>query len=201
VTATISLVAGSQPEALIAAAGRLQGSIAALDAQIAAQQQALAQLGAGWQGTAAQAAIARARQDLQRQHELQVRLQAMRSALIAGGGQLSVLRTQVLTMAAQATSLGGLVGDDGTVQATGLGQLMTPAVAAAYTAILRALLSAFDAVDQATASALNNVGAPARPRHGPGAGQAVVGLAERPGTPAGAARAPRAVGQSARHPG
>jgi hypothetical protein len=160
VTATISLVAGSQPEGLIAAAARMPASIAALETQIATQQQALAQLSGSWEGTAAQAARERALKNLEQQRQLMVRLGAMQSALNAGGGQLSALRTQILNTAAQATSLGGLVSDDGTVQATGTGQLMTPTVAGAYTATLEALLGAFDAVDQATAAALYSASAP-----------------------------------------
>ena len=69
----ISLVAGSQPEGLITAAARMQPSIAALEAQIAVQQQALAQLAGAWQGVAADAAMARAEKKLEQQHELQVR--------------------------------------------------------------------------------------------------------------------------------
>ena len=46
-TATISLVAGSQPDGLIAAAARLGASIASLEAQISAQRDALAQLTSG----------------------------------------------------------------------------------------------------------------------------------------------------------
>ncbi|HKP39681.1 hypothetical protein [Mycobacterium sp.] len=41
-TATISVVAGSRPDGLIAAAGRIRISIADLEAQIVLQQQALA---------------------------------------------------------------------------------------------------------------------------------------------------------------
>jgi pimeloyl-ACP methyl ester carboxylesterase len=165
VTATISLVAGSQPDGLIAAGARLTASIASLEAQIAAQRGALAQLTTGWQGDAARAALARAEKNLQRQHQLHVRLQAMQSALNSGGGQLSALRTHILSTAGQATSLGGLVSDDGSVRATGAGLVMTPALAAAYTALLKKLLDTFDAVDRATASALANAGLPQGPPH------------------------------------
>ncbi|MDT5331800.1 MAG: hypothetical protein QOF31_3097 [Mycobacterium sp.] len=166
-TATISLVAGSQPEGLITAAARLGASIASLEAQIATQRETLAQLMSGWQGDAARAALLRAEKNLQRQHRLLVRLQTMRSALRTGGGQLSALRTHILGTAGQATSLGGLVSDDGTVSATGTGRLVTPVLAAAYTALVKKLLATFDAVDEATASALTNAGAPQTPPHPP----------------------------------
>jgi uncharacterized protein YukE len=78
VTATISLVAGSQPVGLIAAAARLGASIASLEAQISAQREALAQLISGWQGAAALAARVRAEKNLQRQFQLQMRLMRCR---------------------------------------------------------------------------------------------------------------------------
>ncbi len=162
-TATISLVAGSQPDRLTAAAVQMQASIVALEAQISAQQQALARLAGGWQGSGADAAQARARANLEKQEALRLRLQGMQSALNSGGSQLSAVRSQILSLAAQATSLGGLVSDEGAVLATGIGRFMTPALAAAYTALLKALLKAFDAVDQATAAALDNAGLPQAP--------------------------------------
>ncbi|MGX9788704.1 hypothetical protein [Mycobacterium sp. MMS18-G62] len=164
-TATISVVAGSQPDGLVDAAGRIRASIERLEAQIALQQQALAQLFTEWHGSAADAAAGRAEKTMQHQLELRARLEVMQRALTTGGGELSALRAQILNTAAQATSLGGLVSDDGTVQATGTGQLMTPTMATAYTLLLKALLRTFDAVDQATAAALNGAvpQAPAQP--------------------------------------
>jgi hypothetical protein len=47
VTATISIVAGSRPDGLIAAAARLGASIESLEAQISAQREALTQLTSG----------------------------------------------------------------------------------------------------------------------------------------------------------
>jgi len=94
VTATISLVAGSQPNRLTAAAGQMQASITALEAQISAQQQALARLAGGWQGSGADAAQARAKANLEKQEALRLRLQGMQSALNSGGSQLSAVRSQ-----------------------------------------------------------------------------------------------------------
>jgi hypothetical protein len=149
---------------MIAAAARMAVSTATVEAQVAAQRAALAQLTSGWRGDAAAAALARAEKDLQRLLGLQIRLQVLQSALNSGGTQLSALRTHILDAAGQATALGGLVSDDGSVQATGIGDFMTPALAAAYTALLRKLLETFDAVDQATASALTTAAPQAPPR-------------------------------------
>jgi hypothetical protein len=106
-----------------------------------------------------------AEKNLQRQQQLHIRLVAMQSALRAGGEQLSSLGTHILNTAGQATALGGLVSDDGSVRPTGAGLLMTPAMAAAYSALLEKLLDTFDAVDLATASALTSTGAPQAPPH------------------------------------
>jgi len=163
--ATISLVARSQPDGLVAAATGLGASIASLEQEISAQREAVAQLISGWQGDAAQAAMASGKKNLQRQNLLHVRLQAMQSALSSGGEQLSSLRTHILGTAGQAASLGGLVSDDGSVHATGVGRFMTAAMAAAYTALLKALLDTFDAVDRATASALTTTRVPQSPPH------------------------------------
>jgi pimeloyl-ACP methyl ester carboxylesterase/uncharacterized protein YukE len=165
VTATISLVAGSQPEGMIDAAARLTPSITTIEAQVAAQRAALAQLSSGWRGDAATAALVRAEKDLQRVLQVEVMLQGMTSALNSGGAQLSTLRTHILSTGAQATALGGLVSDDGSVQPTGFGDFMTAAMAAAYTALLKKLLETFDAVDEATASALTTAAAPHAPPH------------------------------------
>lgn len=163
--ATISLVSATNPAGLSAAAAQMQAPISQLDTVIASQRGALADLAAGWQGTAADAAQSRAQQNLQQQSQFQERLRAMQSALHAGGINLTALRRQIQNVAAQATALAGIVSDDGTVRPSGTGALMTPALAAAYTTSLKNMLAQFDTVDQATAQAVN---------------QAVGGLREAP---------------------
>lgn len=169
-TATISLVAGSQPDGMLAAAARLTASIAHVEAQVAAQRAAVARLAFGWRGDAAMAALIRAEKDLQRLLGLQVRLQTIQSTLNSGGTHLSSLRMHILDTAGQATALGGVVNDDGSVRARGIGHLMTRAMAAAYTALLKKLLETFDAVDESTASGLTTATAPQTPP-GPSAPQ------------------------------
>jgi hypothetical protein len=168
VTATISLVAGSQPDGMLAAAARLTASVDSVEIRAAAQRAALAQLASGWRGEAATAALVRGEKDLQRLLGLQDRLLRLQGALNSGGAQLASLRTHILRTAGQAAALGGLVSDDGSVSAAGIGDLMTPAMAAAYTALLKKLLETFDAVDQATASALTTAAAPQAPPGLPG---------------------------------
>ena len=160
-TATISLVGATHPEGLLKAASLQTSSIAALNAQIDAQQRAMTQLGGGWEGTAATAAQAKAESDLARQRQLVGRLAAMSTTLRSGGTNLAALRTQILAVSTQAASLGGMVSDDGTVRPMGANMLMTPALAGAYTTTLKTLLRQFDAVDQSTAQALNTAFGPA----------------------------------------
>jgi calpain family cysteine protease len=160
-TATISLVGATHPEGLLDAANRQTASIAALAAQIDAQQSALTQLGSGWEGSAATAAKARAEQDLARQRQMVGRLEAMSVALRSGGTNLAALRSQILAVSTQAAALGGMVSDDGTVRPMGDNLLMTPALAGAYTTTLKAMLSQFDTVDQSTAQALSTAFGPA----------------------------------------
>jgi len=147
-SATISLVEAADPQGLTAAAAQLQTKITHLDTIITAERSALAALAGGWEGTAADAALARGEQHLAQQEQLRTRLTSLQATLADAGANLSALRTRILDVAAQARSLGGLVGDDGTVIALTSGGLMTPDVAAAYTTTLKTLLQTFDRVDQ-----------------------------------------------------
>ncbi|WP_233213539.1 alpha/beta hydrolase [Mycobacterium hubeiense] len=155
-------MAASKPDRLTEASGRLATSIQSLQSQIATQQRGLADLAGGWQGTAASAALTRGEQNLKRQQELATKLGATQSALSSAGADLSALRTQIQSLAAQATALGGIVSDDGTVRSSGNGALMTPTLAAAYTTSLKSMLQQFDAVDRSAASQISqSFGGPA----------------------------------------
>ena len=79
----------------------------------------------------------------------------MASGLRSGGANLAILRGEILSVATQAASLGGIVSDDGTVRPLGVNPLMTPALAAAYTFNIKGLLDQFDAVDEVTAQAID----------------------------------------------
>lgn len=153
-TVTISTVTASNPAALSDAAAQLQGKIGQLDGLINTQRSALTGLAGAWKGTAADAAQARGNKNLEVQMELKTRLENTQTALRVGGANLTPLRTEILNVAKQAMSLGATVSDDGTVTAPGSSKLMTPKLAAAYTATLKSLLQQFDSVDEATANAL-----------------------------------------------
>ena len=162
--ATISVVESSQPSRLLDAAGAMAASAASLNAQIAEQRRQLDALRTHWQGEASTAAIAKGEADLTVQQAVFGKLTNFAAALRYGGTNLDALRSQILAMAAQATALGGRVNDDGTVIGNLRYSVMTPRLAGAYTASLKAMLSMFTAVDAATATALQT-GGPVRRRH------------------------------------
>lgn len=153
-TVTIPVVAATNPATLSDAAAQLQGKIGQLDTSIATQRRTLADLAAGWQGTASAAAVANAEKTLARLTELRDRLQAIQSTLSSGGTNLAPLRQAVVDVTQQAVALGATVGADGTVTPSGSGGPMTPEVAAAYSTVLKTLLQQFDAVDRSTADAV-----------------------------------------------
>ena len=155
---TISVVTASNPAALTDAATQLQSKLSQLDTIAATGKQTLADMAAGWQGDAANAAITRGNKELQTLTDLRDRVQNAQTALSTGGTSLTALRTEIVNVAKQAVSLGGTVSDDGTVTASEGSQLLTPKTAAAFTTTLQNLLKQFDATDKATADALRQAG-------------------------------------------
>lgn len=162
--ATISIVESSQPSRLLDAASAMDASAVSLNTQIEEQRRQLEALRAHWQGDAAAAAIAKGDADLAVQQGVFAKLKNYAAALRYGGTNLDGLRSQILAMASQARALGGQVNDDGTVIGNLRFGLMTPTLAGAYTASLKAMLSMFTAVDATTAQALQTGGpVPASP--------------------------------------
>jgi hypothetical protein len=150
---TVSTVQASRPEQLVAAAVDLGGRISALDAVMAAQRQALADLRASWQGQAAAAAVARAEQDLNRQEDLRARLSALRQALQSGGTQLSFTRSGLLSVVEMLRRTGWQVADDGTATPPPFPPILR-LVAPAWTAIIQRLLALFGDIDAQTAATI-----------------------------------------------
>ena len=159
--ATLAVVEATQPSRLLDAARAQDDRAAAVNASIVALQRDTEALRTTWRGRPADAAIAKATADLDRQRALASTLTHHGAALRFGGTNLDPLRTQILTMASQARTLGGLVGDDGTVAPLSTAGVMTPTVAAAYTSSLTGMLSMFTRVDETVAEALRT-GAPVR---------------------------------------
>ncbi len=158
--ATLSIVEGTQPSRLLESARELDGKAAALAAQTHTLQRDRDALQQAWRGSAADAAVAKAEAQLARRRALHATMKTHAAALRYGGVNLDPLRSQILAMRSQAIALGGMVADDGTVTGHDTMGVMTPTLAAAYTASLKSMLSTFDRVDRAVADALRTGGAP-----------------------------------------
>ncbi|MFY1621388.1 hypothetical protein, partial [Micromonospora sp. WMMD736] len=150
---SLSTVEASQPERLVSAAAAIGGKIAQLDGAMAEQRQALAQLRGSWEGQAANAAIAKAEQNLNKQEELRARLSALQSALQSGGSQLSSTKRAVLSLVNTLRATGWQVADDGTATAPPFPPLLK-LFEPAWTAIIQKLLAVFDQIDAQTAAAI-----------------------------------------------
>lgn len=164
---TVSTVEASDPQGLTAAAGRLGGTIADLDGAITEQQQALDRLRAAWQGTAADAAIARAEKNLTEQLQLRARLESVRAALATGGAQMEATRTGLMGIVGTLRATGWTVTDDGRAIAPVFPPLLEQ-FEPGFTAVIQRLLQLFDQVDAATAGAVRTAIGGAPPATPPG---------------------------------
>ncbi len=150
---SLSTVEGSNPAALSSAAGRLDAKITSLEASLERQRQAVARLREGWQGSAAEAAVRKAEQVINRQEELRARLVVIRQALSSGGAHLGSVRTGLMRIVGVLRATGWTVGEDGTARAPLLPVLAWMA-APMVTALVRRLLYLFDEADRQTAAAI-----------------------------------------------
>lgn len=151
---TVSTVQASQPQRLIASAADLGTKISALDAVTTDQRRALAHLRESWQGQAANAAIARAEQNLNQQEELRARLAALQRALQSGGSQLDSTRTGLLAVVGVLRAAGWRVADDGTATPPPIPPILR-LLAPGWTAIIKRLLAVFTQIDAQTAAAIS----------------------------------------------
>lgn len=151
---SVSSVDAARPEALTTAAVRLGAKITELNSTIDGQRNALLDLQNGWQGIAANAALARAEIDLAKQTDLRDRLILTQQVLQTGGSHLTQVRSAILQVVTSLRAQGWQVSDDGV--ATPPPNLPAPlkGTATAWTAIIQKLLTIFEDVDSQTAAAL-----------------------------------------------
>jgi uncharacterized protein YukE len=154
VTVSLSVVEASDPDGLLAAAARVREKIGHLDALMAQQRNALAELRANWQGKAAEAAIAKAEANLDQQEALRARLAAMQQALQTGGAQLSSTRHGLLTVVNGLRATGWQVADDGTCSPPPYLPPVFTGLAHAWTAVVKKLLAQYGEIDRSTAAAI-----------------------------------------------
>lgn len=151
---SLAVVAGANPDGLIDTAARIGEKITALDAVMAQQRRALAELRGNWKGRAADAAIARAEANLDQQEEMRARLSALQTALQTGGAQLSSTRRGLLMLVKTLRAAGWQVAEDGTCTPPLFLPPVFAGLALAWTAVIKKLLEQFGEIDRSTAAAV-----------------------------------------------
>lgn len=153
-TMSVSLVETTRPEALTTAATQIGGKVAQLNSTIDAQCNALRDLRGGWQGAAADAALAKGQRDLAKQTGLRDRLTQAQQVLQAGGTHLAQARAAILGIVNSLRGQGWQVSDSGIATPPMNLSPVFKSTAAAWTAIVQKLLRTFGQIDAQTASNL-----------------------------------------------
>ncbi|WP_044514845.1 alpha/beta hydrolase [Mycolicibacterium septicum] len=114
-TVTIPQVQTSQPETLTASATELGQKASGLASRIDSQRANIDGLRSGWQGTASDAAIAKAQPTLARMQQIHDALNRAQTVIQEGGTALNQTRTSLLGAVDQLKAQGWQVAPDGTV--------------------------------------------------------------------------------------
>ncbi|MET0995697.1 MAG: alpha/beta hydrolase, partial [Mycobacterium sp.] len=159
-TVTIPQVEASRPEALAQSGAALGQSASGLATQIRAQRATLDTLRASWQGSASDAAIAKAAPTLEQMQRIQDAMTRAQSVLQDGGDQLAQTRTNILQTAGQLRQQGWQVAPDGTVSVrpgsaldqyaklSPVNAMQVQQLAAANSTTVKTLLARFDSADR-----------------------------------------------------
>jgi WXG100 family type VII secretion target len=175
---TIPQVEASRPEGLAQSATELGQKASRLASQIDKQHATLDGLRSGWEGTASDAAIAKATPTLLRMQQIHDALNRAQTVLQQGGSQLTQTRTNVLQTVSQLSGQGWQVGSDGTVsvrpgspldqyaKVSPVNAMKLQQLAATNSATVKALLAGFDTTDRQLSQNLRNAvtGLDAAPR-------------------------------------
>ncbi|MDT5152909.1 MAG: hypothetical protein QOI01_4642 [Mycobacterium sp.] len=157
---TIPQVQASRPEGLTQSATELGQKASGLASQIQTQRATLDGLRSGWQGTASDAAIAKAQPTLQRMQQIHDALNRAQTVLQQGGGQLTRTRTNLLQTVGQLSGQGWQVAPDGTVsvrpgspldqygKVSPVNAMKLRQLAAANSTNVKTLLAGFDTTDR-----------------------------------------------------
>ena len=148
---TLSTVETTRPEELNTAATSLGGKVVQLNSTIDAQRNALTELQSSWQGTASEAATARAERNLKQQTHFRNQLEQTKKTLQTGGTHLSQARSALLAVVSSLRSRGWQVSDDGVATPPPTLPTALKSTAPAWTAIVERLLTTFDDIDKHTA--------------------------------------------------
>lgn len=183
-TVTIPLVEASRPEGLCHSAAQLGARASGLGTRIDTQRATLTELRSGWQGTASDAAIAKAQPTLRRMQQIRDAMTTAQTALQEGGAALSKNRTMLLHTVGRFSAQGWQVAPDGTVsvrpgspldryaQIGPVNAMKMRQLAATNSVRVKVLLAGFDAADRAVSQRLRTAvvgldGTPARFAGGP----------------------------------
>jgi len=165
-TVTIPQVEASRPEALTQTAIQLGQKASGLANQIDTQRATLNGLRIGWEGSASDAAIAKAQPTLQRMQRVHDALTKAETALQQGGATLSQTRTAVINTVNALSAQGWQVGADGTVSVRGgspldqfakissVNAMKIQQLAATNSVNLKAFLASFDTTDRSLSQAI-----------------------------------------------
>jgi uncharacterized protein YukE len=151
---SVSVVEATNPEALTTSATNLGGKVAQLNSTIEAQRNAVRDLKGGWQGTAADAALARAERDLAKQTGFRDRLQQAQRALQTGGTYLGQAKGALVGIVNTLRAQGWQVSDDGVATPPPTLPPVLKNTAQAWTAAVQRLLTLFGEIDKQTAGSL-----------------------------------------------
>lgn len=167
-TVTIPQVEASRPEGLTQTASELGQKASGLATQINTQRATLDGLRSGWEGTASDAAMAKAEPTLQRMQQVHDALMKAETALHQGGATLSQTRTAVMNTVSQLSGQGWQVGPDGTVSVRAGSPIdqfakISPdnamkvqQLAATNSVNVKTLLAAFDTTDRSLSQAIRS---------------------------------------------
>lgn len=160
-TVTIPQVEASRPEVLTQSATELGQKASGLTSQIAKQRATLDGLRTAWQGTASDAAIAKAQPTLLRMQQVHDALTKAQTVLQQGGTTLAQTRTSVLQTVSQLSGQGWQLAPDGTVsvrpgspldqyaKVSEVNAMKIQQLAATNSVNVKALLAGFDTTDRA----------------------------------------------------
>jgi uncharacterized protein YukE/pimeloyl-ACP methyl ester carboxylesterase len=161
VVVTIPQVETFRPEGFTQSATALGEKASGLASQIATQRATLDALRKHWQGTASDAALAKAQPTLRRMQQIHDALNKAQTVLQQGGSTLTQTKMSVLQTVGQLKDQGWQVGPDGTVSVrpgSPLGQyakvspvnaMKLQQLAATNSVTVKSLLATFDATDRA----------------------------------------------------
>jgi hypothetical protein len=160
VPVTIPQVEASRPNELTQSGATLGQSATGLASRIDQQRATLDTLRAGWQGTASDAALAKATPTLEQMQRMHAAMTRAQSVLQDGGSRLAQNRTNILQTLGQLQQQGWQVGPDGSVSVrpgstldqyarlSPVNAMKLQQLAAANSTTMKSYLAAFDTADR-----------------------------------------------------